>query len=148
MRRPASLRYTPGILACGKLQYIYTYTITRFVVLRLIFLGLTYKTVPGTILQSFVNGIWYLVDVLSSVRERAVFKPNTRRRAAGKAAASTHQPNLQSELWCKLTALLASSSNIYLFVNVRQSADLFWSVLPTNTQNSIRKHQNGQEQRS
>ena len=93
--------------------------------------GSTYK---DTILESIIK--WYMIDMLSFVHKLAVFKPHTRRRAAGQAAAATQQPNIQSVLWCRTDGIINSKQQqqqIYLVVNLRQAADLFVPVLPTNT---------------
>ena len=82
-----------------------------------------------------------MIDISSCVHERAVFKPNTRRSAAGKAAAATQQPIIQSVLCCRTDSITSSKQQqrqIYLFVNVRQSADFFGLVLlPTNAQKGV-----------
>ena len=79
------------------MQYIYNvHTKLRGVLFCAIFWG-TYVQKQYLVLFYRVLLIVYdTVDTLPCVRERAVFKPNTRRMGAGKAAAATQQPNLQS----------------------------------------------------
>ena len=64
------------------------------------------RTKQSTILQSIC------MDISFCVRgTRIDINRNTQRRAAGKAAAATQQPNIQSVLCVQLTALLTASSS-------------------------------------